>query len=501
MLDMVVSARSGHYRVLPSVDAPTLSAQKYAHVIPSLLARWSSPAIPAGAFHYPHVTDDSTKYATRMTPDRLRPLVCRGCSRSYRTAHPKPRPLAKFASTLTSAQSQVFSSFFFPNRQWDAKPNSRRAHIKPLVTEAALQALQTPGSAGLSSFKRADRLTLSQTLKVYSQLSKSRLTTLVTLTAMAGVALSPLPTTVPVLISTAAGTALCAASANTFNQIQEVPFDAQMARTRNRPLVRKAITPVHAAAFAATAGIAGPAILWTMVTPITAVLGAANIGLYAGAYTWLKRRSVSNTWVGAVVGGLPPLMGWAACGGQLLPSAAYPPAFFLPPVLSTMPMELSLVDNALSPLALFMLLYSWQFPHFNSFAHLVRASYAQAGYRMLSVLDPQKNALVALRHAATLLPVCSILFPLSGLTTWTFGIVSIVPNMICIRAAWRFWRSGTEKDARKLWHHELWYLPVILALMMFFKQGMDWGRWLGLTSAEDEPTTASAVDKGSAESV
>lgn len=49
----------------------------------------------------------------------------------------------------------------------------------------------------------------------------------------------------------------------------------------------------------------------------TAVLGAANIGLYAGVYTPLKVVSIANTWAGAVVGAIPPLMGWAAAAGQL----------------------------------------------------------------------------------------------------------------------------------------------------------------------------------------
>lgn len=50
---------------------------------------------------------------------------------------------------------------------------------------------------------------------------------------------------------------------------------------------------------------------------MTAALGAANIGLYAGVYTPLKAISIANTWVGAVVGAIPPLMGWAAASGGL----------------------------------------------------------------------------------------------------------------------------------------------------------------------------------------
>jgi protoheme IX farnesyltransferase len=170
----------------------------------------------------------------------------------------------------------------------------------------------------VSSYRYPDRLSAARLLNVYLQLSKSRLTALVVLTAMSGVALSPSPTTLPVLLSTAFGTALCSASANTLNQLQEVPFDAQMPRTRSRPLVRRAISPLHAAGFAAFTGVAGPSLLWTMVNPSTAVLGIANVALYAGVYTWMKRNSALNTWLGAVVGALPPLMGWVACDAHAL---------------------------------------------------------------------------------------------------------------------------------------------------------------------------------------
>ncbi|KAG2018158.1 protoheme IX farnesyltransferase [Coprinopsis cinerea AmutBmut pab1-1] len=321
------------------------------------------------------------------------------------------------------------------------------------------------------------------------------------LTSMSAVALSPLPATVPVLLSTAVGTALCSASANTLNQLQEVPFDAQMARTRTRPLVRRAITPLHASGFALATGIAGPALLWYMVNPATAILGASNILLYAGVYTWMKRKSIWNTWVGSVVGALPPLMGWTACGGKLLPSADYPIQMFVPSFLSdsTVPLDLSLIDNPLSPFALFMLLYSWQFPHFNALSYLVRDCYAQAGYTMLSVLNPAKNALVSLRHAALLIPICSILFPLSGLTTWAFAATSLVPNLICLRAAWRFWKYGGEKHARSVFQHSLWYLPVVMGLMMVHKQGMDWLQWLGIVSGaqEEKEKVLSVTDKES----
>ena len=109
---------------------------------------------------------------------------------------------------------------------------------------------------------------------------------------------------------------------------------------------------------------------------------------------------------------------------------------------------------------------------------------------MLAVTNPSLNALVSLRHASALIGICSVLVPLSGLTTWAFSITSLVPNAFLSRVAWKFWRIGTEKEARKLFHTSLWYLPVVLALMMFHKQEMEWLGFVGWgdkTSSKDEP--------------
>ncbi|EJF55849.1 protoheme IX farnesyltransferase [Dichomitus squalens LYAD-421 SS1] len=417
--------------------------------------------------------------------------VCRSCTANLRNARPAALGLhIRLASTAVDRKQANFSAFFFDNHRWSAKGKEAPVPPRPVLQAVrghSIDAAYSPAvETSVTTYKRAEALTPRRLAKIYVQLAKSNLTVLVVLTAMAGVALSPLPTTVPVLLSTALGTALCSASANAFNQIQEIPYDAQMARTRNRPLVRRAISPLHATAFAVTTGVAGPALLCTMVNPTTALLGAANIALYAGAYTYLKRKSIVNTWVGAVVGGIPPLMGWTACGGSLLPSSLQNVELVLPSFLSSVTTDvLAAAENPLAPLALFLLLYSWQFPHFNGLSHLVRESYAQAGYRMLCVLDPHKNATVALRHALLLVPATSILFPLAGLTTWGFALTSIVPHAICVDAAYKFWKFGGEKQARKVFQHSLWYLPVLLGLMMFHKRGMDWGSWIGLGEGGD----------------
>ena len=78
-------------------------------------------------------------------------------------------------------------------------------------------------------------------------------------------------------------------------------------------------SPLHAMGFASAAGLSGVTILAVGVNPLTAALGAFNLGLYTLVYTPMKRVHLANTWVGSVVGAIPPMMGWAASAGQLDP--------------------------------------------------------------------------------------------------------------------------------------------------------------------------------------
>lgn len=154
------------------------------------------------------------------------------------------------------------------------------------------------------------------TSSIYLELTKSRLTAFVLLTTMCGYTMAPGVSTVPILLLTTLGTALCVASANSLNQWTEGNYDAQMVRTRNRPMVRHAISSVHAFSFGISSGFIGTSLL-ICVNPIAALLGFGNIVLYTCVYTPMKRFSVYNTWPGAVVGAIPPIIGWVACTGTI----------------------------------------------------------------------------------------------------------------------------------------------------------------------------------------
>lgn len=238
------------------------------------------------------------------------------------------------------------------------------------------------------------------------------------------------------------GTALVSSAANAVNQFFEVPFDAQMSRTKNRVLVRGQLTPVHAVLFATISGVTGLTILYSQVNPITAMLGAINLVLYTLIYTPMKRISILNTWVGSIVGAIPPLMGWAGCTGDIMAPGAW--------IMSG-------------------LLYAWQFPHFNALSWNLRPDYSRAGYRMMSVTNPNLCRKTALRYTAALMGL-SYLAPVLDVTNWYFAAMSTPLNAYFLYLAWKFYQNSDSASSRKLFRFSLVYLPVLMILLLVNKK-------------------------------
>lgn len=177
--------------------------------------------------------------------------------------------------------------------------------------------------------------------------------------------------------------------------------------------------------------------------PTTAALGAANIALYAGVYTPLKQLSIANTWVGAIVGAIPPLMGWAAASGQLEAGAA----------------------------VLAAALFSWQMPHFMALAWMCKDDYLRGGFRMMSAVDltGRRTGMVALRHSLFLLPLGYAAHQL-GLTSEPFvWEAAALAGMLAIPSL-RFISGPGQKSARTLFKASLLYLPLLMLGMAVHRQ-------------------------------
>jgi heme o synthase len=298
-------------------------------------------------------------------------------------------------------------------------------------------------------------LTASRLGRAYLQLSKSKLTAFVTITATLGFLTAGPPISVPALLGVTIGTSLCSASASACNQIYEVTNDSLMSRTRARPLPSGKLSKTHAALFAAATGAAGVSLLAVACNPLTAALGAANIALYAAVYTPLKQHSYLNTEVGAIVGAVPPLMGWTACTGS--------------------------ITADLAGVALFTALFLWQMPHFYALAWRHRADYERGGYQMVSLGD-QGGGRTARRTMAYSVALAA--FPLvttmAGVTGSMFLLEGALFNALFLRKAWQFYKDPSDSTARGVFFASLWYLPLILFFLAFHSH-----RWRAVTDDQD----------------
>ncbi len=318
-------------------------------------------------------------------------------------------------------------------------------------------------------------------LATYLSLSKPRLSLLVVLTAAGSYSIYPIPdilsatassatstfsTSTLALLFLTAGTFLSSACANTLNMLYEQRTDALMSRTRNRPLVRGLITPRAAAAFALLCGASGLLLLGLGTNSTVAGLSALNIILYAGVYTPMKRISAANTWIGALVGGIPPLMGWAAAAGSAATAEHH--AW----------QDLLFSEGSIGGWLVAALLFAWQFPHFMSLSHTIREDYRGAGHQMLAWTNPARNARVALRYSLAMFPICGALY-LYGYVDPSFLVVSTACNVWMTREALRFWRQqGAGGSARGLFWASVWQLPLVLVGALVCKRGL-WDGFFG----------------------
>ena len=191
----------------------------------------------------------------------------------------------------------------------------------------------------------------------FSQLTKLPISLVATLTAVTGF-LACRRALNGCLLLTFLGTLLLAMAASALNEVQERNLDARMERTRLRPIPRGAVSPRAGALIALGLGLLGFLLLrsagggWR-----PALLGLLALGWYNGLYTPMKRFSSFAVVPGSLIGALPPAMGWTAAGGSLA---------------------------APSILALCLLFFLWQVPHFWLLSLLHREGYEKAGFPTLA---------------------------------------------------------------------------------------------------------------------
>ncbi len=304
---------------------------------------------------------------------------------------------------------------------------------KPEEGEDIESAVDEPASEETSS-KPGLRQDLSTLMKV-------RLNIFVLITTIFGFVLASMGQSMDwmKLVHTIVGVAAAAFGSAAFNQLMEIDLDARMKRTKDRPLPSRRMDPLVAFGVGWVLSALGIIHLAVMVGNLSAYLTAFTIAVYVFAYTPLKRISTTNTFVGAIPGAVPPMIGWVAAGGALGWEAWF----------------------------LFALLFFWQLPHFIAINWLCREEYESVGYKMWSNGDVsgRKSGILSAIYSVCLGAV-SLIPPLVGFANiiWTFAGPMLALFMMAL--AIKFAGDGERSSARRLFLFTLLYLPIALLLLV-----------------------------------
>lgn len=287
-------------------------------------------------------------------------------------------------------------------------------------------------------------------LSDYTQLFKIRVTTLLVMTTWAGyymgAAKSGQPWLTWNLLNALWGIGLTSAGSAALNEVLEVRLDAMMKRTKNRPLPSGRMDVLTGWIAGLFCVLFGSISLAFTTNVLTSALTLATAVAYLAFYTPLKQISPISTFVGAFPGAMPPLLGWTAVRGRIDPEAVF----------------------------LFLIVFLWQFPHFQAIAWMYRDDYEAAGIKMLPVVDRQGGSVIRqmFSYCAALLPV-SLMPVLLRMTGRVYLVAALVLGLGFLWFIYRLARTKlpttspeSQRLARQLLQASIIYLPVLFALMM-----------------------------------
>ncbi len=235
------------------------------------------------------------------------------------------------------------------------------------------------------------------------------------------------------------GTWLTAGGSSALNQYIERRFDARMRRTARRPLATGKIEPQSALYFGLSMSLAGVLYLAITASALASSLALLASITYLAIYTPLKRITPLCTFLGAIPGTLPPLIGWAAASDRLSPEAWVLCSFQ----------------------------FLWQFPHFMAIAWMYRKDYARARYRVL----PGRLSRTQLMTWQTLLPSVfvvpvSVIPTFLGYAGWAYASEAALLGGLFLCVGIKLAVTKTNCAARRLLLASIVYLPAILVLLL-----------------------------------
>ena len=275
---------------------------------------------------------------------------------------------------------------------------------------------------------------LMENIKIVFELTKFRLSALVSFSAVFGFLLASNEADLFKIFILFISGYLVSASSVINNQILEKDFDKLMDRTKNRPLPMGKISSKKSILISIIFMLVGLTLMGYFLNIYAAVISFLSLLLYSFIYTPLKRVGPIAVFVGAIRGALPPLIGWVANTNSI----------------------------SLEAVIIFSIQFIWQFPHFWAIAWLYDDDYKKVGFKLLPS-NGKKN----LNTAINIMTYTLFLIPL-GLLPTIFGITGIISGTIAVVCAILFLiqtikliKDYSRNSALRVMFGSFIYLPIV----------------------------------------
>ena len=278
----------------------------------------------------------------------------------------------------------------------------------------------------------------------FKTLTKMRLALSVVFSSLAGYLLAAPQLNFYDLLLLAVGGYCMVGASNAFNQVLERDLDAQMERTKNRPLPAGRVHVPRALALAIFLTLVGICLLY-LLNWRTALFGSLSIFLYVAVYTPLKTRTPLAVFVGAFPGAIPFMLGWVAYTNHF----------------------------GIEPGVLFMLQFFWQFPHFWAIAWMLDEDYKKAGFKMLPTGEKDRGTAFQIVVYSLWMLLISILpytHYTGALQLSDFGVVAVVlVGIVMLYFATDLMLKKTNEAARRLMFGSVFYISSVQLIYVMDK--------------------------------
>jgi len=280
---------------------------------------------------------------------------------------------------------------------------------------------------------------LREWVNLLLDLGKIKISLLATFSTATGYLLATGKITIHMLVPTVA-VFLLACGSCALNQYQEREIDRWMERTKSRPIPSGRLNPETALWISLGLILSGALTLFFGAGNLALALGLFAVFWYNLIYTPLKQKTAFAAVPGALVGAIPPALGWVAGGGEIL-------------------------GPRIGGLALFF--FIWQIPHFWLLLLDSSEDYEKAGLPSITKIfsTEQIKRIVFIWLLST--GVASLIIPLFGFLN------SVVPYILLMAAvSWLFWstiislRSHDNKDSLKATFMKLnIYIVLVISIL------------------------------------